>query len=224
MQAISTEEILHNEESLRILGKLVKEMCMYDQVTYQHQLNVAKLSELIGKQMGLNQTRLETLWLSSLIHDIGKLDIPLNILMKPSVLNDQEYTYMKRHVDFGYFHLGKLHLHKKIIDIATQHHEREDGSGYPQGLTSNEIYLEAKILAVADVFEAMMANRPYRAPTPVKKVIEHLQIEKGKLFDEQVVNTLIALLDSEHRPEILNFNHPMPPHTHFFGKYFDREQ
>lgn len=166
----------------------------HDPITRIHQINVAKLSRWIGEAIGLEEQRLEALWISALLHDIGKLNIPRRILDKPGALDTSEYEHVKRHVDFSQPYLEELDALEKVKEIVSQHHEREDGSGYPKGLRSSQIYLEAKIIAVADVFDAMCASRPYRAPCRVSDVIAHLEESKGTLFDELVVDSLINLI------------------------------
>ncbi|MDT8338635.1 MAG: HD domain-containing protein [Sulfurimonas sp.] len=136
---------------------------MRDPYTAGHQHRVAKLSVAIAKELGLAQETIEAIELAAMVHDIGKVQIPLEILIKPTTLTDLEYEIIKNHSQAGYDILKDIKFLYPIAKIILQHHEKLDGSGYPNKLKGNEILLEAKIISVADVVEAMASHRPYRA-------------------------------------------------------------
>jgi HD-GYP domain-containing protein (c-di-GMP phosphodiesterase class II) len=130
--------------------------------------------------------------MASIIHDIGKISIPAEILSKPSRLNDLEFNLIKGHPQVG-FDILKKNFPFPIPEIIIQHHERMDGSGYPLGLKGNDILIEARILAVADVVEAMAYHRPYRPALGIEKALEEINKNKGILYDPHVVDACLKL-------------------------------
>ncbi|HRS98280.1 MAG TPA: HD domain-containing phosphohydrolase, partial [Smithella sp.] len=132
--------------------------------------------------------------MAGIIHDIGKLSIPAEILSKPSKLTKLEYSLIKIHPQSGHEMLKNVASPWPLAKIVQQHHERMDGSGYPHNLKEDEILIEARILAVADVVEAMASHRPYRASLGIEAAIEELQKNKGILYDEVVVDACLKLL------------------------------
>ncbi|MDI6850970.1 MAG: HD-GYP domain-containing protein, partial [bacterium] len=148
---------------------------------------VALIAAAIAKQMGLSEEEQRKLYVAGMLHDIGKLYVPPEILTKPAKLTPVEFELVKIHPEKGYETLITLESLKEIAEIVRQHHERLDGSGYTRGLKNKQIIKEARIIAVADVTEAMLARRPYRPPIPVKEVLKYLDENKGKLFDPEVV-------------------------------------
>ncbi len=175
------------------IWQLLSRVEMFDTTTYLHLVNVSKLSTLIGFEMNLPTHSIEQLRLSGLVHDIGKMFVPNEILNKPSTLTKPEYEVIKEHVPSGADHLRALGFCEKTIKIIAQHHERIDGSGYPKGLVGDELLLESKILAVADSLDAMAANRPYRASLGMTRTLEILMEEKAKTLDHEVVETVLRL-------------------------------
>ena len=149
------------EKSRNPLHLLEMMQCMrgYDDLTYTHSINVALISNVIGTWMNLGHDDIETLMIAGMLHDIGKLRIPPEIIQKPGRLTDEEYEIVKKHPQYGYDILSTKNLNPKIKLVALQHHERYDGKGYPYGLKGNEIDLFSGIVAIADVYDAMTADR-----------------------------------------------------------------
>ena len=164
-----------------------------DPYTAGHQKRVAELSIEIAKQMNLPTEQINCLYLSALLHDIGKIIIPSEILNRPGQLTEAEYKIIKSHPEVGYDILKSIPFPWPIAKIVLQHHERLDGSGYPAGLKGNQILIESKILAVADVVEAISSNRPYRPSRGIEKALEEIVKNKGKLYDEKVVQICVQL-------------------------------
>jgi putative nucleotidyltransferase with HDIG domain len=161
--------------------------------TRGHSLRVSEIAVEIGKAMGLKEEELEDLRIAGILHDIGKIGIPKEILDKRGKLTDEEYEIMKKHSLLGYEVLKPVKLLKGVLPAVLYHHERCDGSGYPEGLKCHEIPLLAKIIAVADVIEAMTAERPYKSSYSLEDVLSYLEENKGKLFDSQVVDAALKV-------------------------------
>ncbi len=164
-----------------------------DPYTAGHQWRVTKLGCAIATEMGLPNDRIEKIYTAGLLHDIGKIAIPAEILNKSRELTEAEYNLIKTHSQIGYDILKNIEFSEPIAQIVLQHHEMIDGSGYPQGLKGEEILLEAKILAVADVVEAMSFHRPYHPALGLDKALEEIRQSKGTLYDPKVVNTCLKL-------------------------------
>ncbi len=158
-----------------------------DTYTCQHEQRVADLAVSIGAIMGLLPGRLEILHLAATVHDIGKLGVPMEIVGKPGKLSDPEYALIQTHSAIGHDILVQLRAPFPIADIIFQHHERLDGSGYPRGLTGAAILTEARILAVADVFDAMSSYRPYRAALAEDFVLGEMHQMSGHSLDRDAV-------------------------------------
>lgn len=167
-----------------------------------NQYLIARLSKVIGKQLGLTKKQLAGLWFASLINDIGKLTIPADILNKPGKLNEVEYNIVKQHCYDAYELLKDLPYPWPIADIVLQHHENINGSGYPRGLKGKEILLEARILRVADTVVAMLSHRPYRSGYPMEKVLKELYQKSNIYYDPDVVQTCIDLFQ-DHKLSFL---------------------
>jgi|GEM_PF-1172515 len=161
--------------------------------TAGHQSRVAEIAYLVGKEMGLDEDRLTTLRYAGLLHDIGKLIIPIEILNKPSKLTESEFNLIKQHPSFSYEILKDIEFEGPVAEIVLQHHERLDGSGYPKGLKNGEILLEARIIACADVYEAMTSHRPYRPALSPKEALRELKEKAGILYDPEVVRIMEKL-------------------------------
>ena len=168
-----------------------------DPYTAGHQQRVAELACAIGREMMLEEDTIYGLRMASELHDLGKIAVPSEILTRPGQLNDLEYGIIKSHVQTGYDILNKVEFPWPLADIVMQHHERLDGSGYPNGLNGDEIMFEAKILAVADVFETISSHRPYRPSLGINCAIEELLTNKGILYDEDVVKACISLMEEK---------------------------
>jgi putative two-component system response regulator len=172
---------------------LVSAIEMRDPHTAGHQRRVAQLACAIAKEMGLPEEQIEGLRMAGLIHDLGKINVPAEILSKPGGLNDLQYGLIKMHPQTGHDVLTEIEFPWPVAEIVLQHHERPDGSGYPQGLVGEEIMLEARILAVADVVEAMASHRPYRPPLGIDKALEEISQNSGVLYDPEVVDVCLKL-------------------------------
>jgi PAS domain S-box-containing protein/putative nucleotidyltransferase with HDIG domain len=178
-------------DMIRVIALTVEKR---DPYTAGHQQRVAEIAVAIGEAMKLDTFRLEGLRLGALIHDIGKISIPAEILTNPGRLSDIEYTLIQTHAAEGYDILRDIEFPWPLAQMVLQHHERLDGSGYPNGLKSDEILLEAKILCVADVVEAMTSDRPYRPGLGFDAAIEEITRHKGIIYDEEVVDCCLELL------------------------------
>ncbi len=143
--------------------------------------------------MKLSKKRIEALKTAALLHDIGKINIPSEILTKPTKLFPIELSLIKEHPLNSYEILKNIEFPGPVKEIVLQHHERMDSSGYPNGLKGNEIMLEARILAVADVVEAMSSHRPYRPALGIDKALEEIEKNKGILYDQKVANVCVRL-------------------------------
>ena len=168
-----------------------------DPYTAGHQRRVAELTRRIGEGMGLSEKKLQGIFLAALIHDIGKISVPAEILSKPGRLTKDEFNLIKCHPQVAFDILKGIEFPWPIVDIIFQHHERIDGSGYPRGLDANQILKESKILAVADVVEAMASHRPYRPAVGIDKALEEITTNKGKLYDPDVVDVCLELFEKE---------------------------
>ena len=166
-----------------------------DPYTAGHQRRVAKLAVAIAQELGLTEERIELIRMGGLIHDIGKIYIPASILTKPSKLGDLEFAMMRSHPSVGYKILNKVDFIPVIVDIVHQHHERIDGLGYPLGISGDEIFLESKIVAVADTVEAMASNRPYRPARGITFALEEIRKQRGSTLDALVVDACLSLFE-----------------------------
>jgi len=168
-----------------------------DPYTAGHQRRVTKLACAIAKEMSLPDNKIEGLRMAGIIHDIGKISIPSEILSKPGPISEVEHSIIKTHPQVGYDILKKIEFPWPIAQIVLQHHERLDGSGYPSGLKGKKILLEARILAVADVVEAMSTHRPYRPAKPIDEALAEISKNKGKLYDPAAVDACIKLFKEQ---------------------------
>jgi len=164
-----------------------------DPYTAGHQRRVAHLASAIAEQMGLGEECIKGLHLGAEIHDIGKIHLPAEILSKPTKLTDTEYELIKTHARVGYDILKDIDFPWPIADIAHQHHERMDGTGYPQGLKSKETCLEGRIVAVADVIEAISSHRPYRPALGIDVALEEISEKKGKFYWPDAVDACLKV-------------------------------
>jgi putative two-component system response regulator len=193
-----TEELQTTLNDLRkamqgIIHVMVLTIESRDPYTAGHQQRVTLLASALAQEMGLSEKDVEGIKMASLIHDLGKISVPSEILSKPGKLTDIEFRLVKTHPQAGYEILKNITLPWPIAQIVLQHHERLDGSGYPLGLKDKEILLEAKIIGVADVVEAMASHRPYRPALGIEKALEEISQKKGLLYDSKVVDTCIKL-------------------------------
>lgn len=158
-----------------------------DPYTAGHQRRVAHLAAAMAKALGLSEERIDGVFLGALIHDIGKIAIPSEILARPGQLLDEDIKYLKIHCRKGYEILAPVNFPWPVAEIALQHHEHIDGSGYPQGLRDGEILLESRIVCVADVVESLTAHRPYRPAYTLEKAMIFIGKRAGKCYDRQIV-------------------------------------
>ena len=164
-----------------------------DLYTSSHQSRSADLARAIAKEMGLAQKKIEGIRMAGSIHDIGKLSIPAEILVKPTKLTNIEFLMIKEHPRTGYEILKDVESPWPLEQIVYQHHERMDGSGYPRNLKGNEIIMEARIMAVADVVEAIASHRPYRPGLSIEAALEEILKNKGVLYDNTVTDVCLRL-------------------------------
>jgi putative two-component system response regulator len=164
-----------------------------DPYTSGHQKEVARIASKIAEQMGLPQDQIDGIYLGGLIHDIGKISVPAEFLNRAGKLRDEEMSLVKTHSQVGYDIVIGVDFPWPVADMVLQHHERLDGSGYPQGLVGNEIQIGARIIAVADVIEAMASHRPYRSALGIDAAMEDLEKNKNSLYDPDVVEAALTL-------------------------------
>jgi putative nucleotidyltransferase with HDIG domain len=162
--------------------------------TAGHSTRVAKMALRLGAELGISSKKLEDLHRAALLHDVGKIGIPLSILDKPGPLDDDEYAMVKKHPAIGARILEPIASYADIIPIVLQHHERFDGKGYPGGISGNEIDIGARILAVADVYDALISDRPYREGWAIENVIGLIRKEAGRQFDPDVAGIFLAIM------------------------------
>ncbi|MGC2415446.1 MAG: HD domain-containing phosphohydrolase [Stellaceae bacterium] len=175
------------------IGAIANTVEMRDPYTAGHQQRVAKLAVAIARELHLPEQQIEGLYLAGIVHDVGKIDVPAEILNKPGKLSKLQYQLIQAHAEAGYDIIKGVDFPWPIAGIVRQHHERLDGSGYPHGLAGEAILPEAKILAVADVVESMMSHRPYRASLGIEAALAEIEADKGRLFDAAAVEACTAL-------------------------------
>lgn len=182
------------DQAVAALSQLVNQR---DPYTAGHQERVSALSDLIARRMGLAEERLEVIRTGALLHDLGKTGIPAEILTKPGRLTPEEFALVQGHVRIGETITGTIGFHPAVHAIVAQHHERLDGTGYPRGLRGDAIAPEARIVAVADIVEAMTSHRPYRPALGVEAAVAELKALRGSRLDAEAVDAFLAILDQE---------------------------
>lgn len=191
LEAINHEKLQRSlMETIDIARQLVE---LRDPYTAGHEKHVGDLAKAIGEEMGLDTARQEGLMVAGYLHDLGKIIVPVEILCKPTKISPEEYSLVKNHVQAGYDLLKNVTFPWPIAHSVLEHHERLDGTGYPNGLKGDQISLEGRILAVADVMDAMSCNRPYRESPGIEKALVEIEIGRGKIYDERVVDACITL-------------------------------
>jgi putative nucleotidyltransferase with HDIG domain len=167
-----------------------------DPYTAGHQRRVAELARAIAAEMGFSEFRMKGMHIMGLLHDVGKTAVPAEILSKPGKISQYEFNIIKNHSRIGFDILEKVEFPWPVAQAVLQHHERIDGSGYPDALTENDIIIEAKILCVADVVEAMSSHRPYRPALGLNSALKEIQQQSGILYDREVVEACLRILNN----------------------------
>jgi putative nucleotidyltransferase with HDIG domain len=180
------------EANADLLTALVKAIEIRDPYTSGHSMRVSTLAQRIAEELGLNRHSVDRIANAALLHDIGKIEaVYTEILRKPDALTQEERAIIESHVTRGEQLLRDLSsVHEEVVRIVRHHHEREDGTGYPDGLLGDEIPMGSKIIVVCDAVDAMLSDRPYRDALPLSRVLEELQENAGRQFDHRVVRAL----------------------------------
>lgn len=190
-------EQTHYEILLKTIDAFVLAIEKRDPYTAGHQKRVSELAVAIGKKAGLNENRIEGLRLGALIHDIGKIYVPGEILNRPGKITKPEFDLIKLHPEIGQEIIGGIDFPWDIEKMIIQHHERLDGSGYPNGLKDEEIIIESKIITVSDVVEAISSHRPYRAALGIRAALDEIKQGRGTKYDSEIVVFCVKLFESE---------------------------
>jgi putative nucleotidyltransferase with HDIG domain/PAS domain S-box-containing protein len=169
-----------------------------DPYTAGHQQRVAKLATAIARELNLLEEQIEGIRVAGTLHDIGKISVPAEILSKPGRLRKSEFELVKDHAEIGYGLLKMIEFSQPVAQIVLQHHERMDGSGYPGGLTGEQILIEARIMGVADVIESMSSHRPYRPAYSIEKALLEIIMKKGVLYDTKAVEACVSLFNEKN--------------------------
>ncbi len=189
---VTTQQLIDSLSSQKDILINIADIKMYDDYTYHHSLSVAIMSIAIGIELGLTNQMLNDIGLAGLLHDIGKVAIPIEIINKPQKLSPEEFDIVKMHPVHAANHLRERNLvNQNVYRGIVGHHEKLDGSGYPNKLRGTEIHPYARILAVADVYDALTSNRPYRKPSPPNEAIEYVMGGMGTHFDERIVHAFL---------------------------------
>lgn len=190
---------LMNEDQKLFLDTLMYSFSLRDTYTFQHSENVSAIATHIGKELDLSCRQIDILHHAGLIHDIGKIGLPLEILIKPGKISEEEYGLIKRHPILGYNILKRIPWDYPLAEICIQHHEKINGTGYPYQLKDKDILLEAKIITVADCVDAMSTHRPYRSSIGLDKTLEHLHDEAGVTFHKEACMIASQWLINQYR-------------------------
>ena len=199
LEAIQDTTLLHqSKEDIKNILKetiysLAKTVEKRDPYTAGHQSRTAELAVAIAKELGLNKEEQEFIEIASTLHDIGKIHIPSEILTTPEKLDDVKFALLKQHPKVGYDILKNINFKAPIAEMILQHHENLDGSGYPEGLKSDDILLGAKIIRVADTVESMLSHRPYRPALGLKATLDEIKNNSGILYEASIANACLKL-------------------------------
>ncbi|MGD8190491.1 HD-GYP domain-containing protein [Brevibacillus ginsengisoli] len=237
MEELQTNIIptIHHATEFPNLYSVLSGLQAKDDYTYRHNIGVAVISTLIGKWIRLNKEDLDLLTLAATLHDVGKIKISDAILNKPGKYTDEEYDIMKQHAIFGYELIRQTpNLHPRVALVALQHHEREDGCGYPHKVKGEQIDFFSKIVAVADVFHAMTSHRVYKEAQPFFKVLQQMMADRfGKLdpvithqfvqrMMEMAIGSQVILTDGQQgRITMIHQEDPISPLIQLGNKYLD---
>jgi len=198
-----TEEELRlsSQKILKAMNGTINSMAslaeVRDPYTAGHQQRVTKLATAIARELGLSEKQIEGISVAGTLHDIGKISVPSEILSKPGSLRKSEFDLIKDHAEVGYGLLKTIEFSQPVAQIVLQHHERLDGSGYPNGLSGENILIEARIMAVADVIESMSSHRPYRPAFSIEKALLEIILKRGILYDPEVVDACVRLFNEK---------------------------
>ena len=192
-------DLLKLEYNIKIARTIGRAASLRDSETESHNFRVAYLSALLGQKLKLPKKELQSIMKGAFLHDIGKIGISDNILLKNSKLNENEWKEMKLHPIIGVELIGDLPWFKDAIDIILHHHEKFDGSGYPDGLKGNNIPMHARLFAVIDVFDALVSKRPYKEGMPMNKALKIIESEKGTHFDPKMVDLFFENINDIYR-------------------------
>jgi len=184
-------------ELYKTISTLAAAVYSRDPSTSFHQQHASNLARAIAQEMGLSAEQAEGIRIGSILHDIGAIKLPAEILAKPARLNEAEYVLIKTHARASYELLKDINFPWPVAELAFQHHERMDGSGYPRGLKGEEIAPEAKILIVADVVSAMMSHRPWRAALSLDEVLREIKSHRGTYYDPDAVDACVRLFEEK---------------------------
>ncbi len=187
----------HYEILLKTIDAFVLAIEKRDPYTAGHQKRVTDLAVAIGKKAGLNREQIEGLRLGALIHDIGKIYVPGEILNRPGKLTKPEFDLIKLHSEIGREIISGIDFPWDIEKMIAQHHERMDGSGYPRGLKGKDIIMEARIIAISDVVEAISSHRPYRPALGIAAAMEEIKVGRGEKYDPRIVDLCVELFERE---------------------------
>ena len=198
---LETQKVV-KELSVEVMEALAHTIDAKDEYTKGHSIRVAKYSRMIANRMGLPEERCESIYYMGLLHDLGKIGVPNEIINKPGRLTEEEYDIIKTHPGMGSSILGEIKTRPDLVIGARWHHERYDGTGYPDHKKGEEIPLEARIIAVADTYDAMTSNRSYRHYLSQDRVREELEKNIGTQFDGKVARTMIAIIDEDVNYEL----------------------
>jgi putative two-component system response regulator len=193
-----TRSLLESEAKLRTslldsISAIAATVEMRDPYTAGHQRRVAQIAKAIAAELGLPEQQIEGIYLASVVHDVGKVRVPAEILSKPGSLTELEFSLIKQHSQAGYDILKEVDFPWPIAQFVLEHHERMDGSGYPQGLKGDAILPESRIISVADVIEAMASHRPYRPGHGIEAALEEISGKRDVLYDPAVVDAALRL-------------------------------
>ena len=184
------------EQTIQVIALTIEKR---DPYTAGHQVRVSQLATAIAGQMNFDAEKLDGLRLGGMIHDIGKIHLPAEILSRPGKLSEVEFALVKTHSKVGSEIIADVEFPWPVAQMILQHHERLDGSGYPNGLRGDAILLESRILAVADVVEAMASHRPYRPALGIDKALEEIRQGRGRLYDADVVDVCLDLFNEGYQ-------------------------
>ena len=199
MKTFENQTRVHSRAIISQMLTIIKNLIdRKDSFTCSHSARVAAYAHEIARHMGMDDDFLENLFYIGLLHDVGKVIVPNEIINKPAKLTNDEYETMKKHTNVGKELLEDVTFIKNLTAGASEHHERWDGKGYGQGISGENISLEARIIAVADTYDAMSEDRPYRKALPKEVIIEEFERCSGTQFDPQIVPIIVDLIERDY--------------------------